>query len=78
MNGKKIILLDFDTNGFALDPFEKVLDVFNDASFFTVSTSGSTKGHIAYFINNEPTPQLIVGDAELNSWAVAYRIKVNT
>ena len=70
LKGKKISLLDFDTNGFSLEPFEKVLDVFNDGSFFAVSTPGHTKDHIAYLINKQPTPQFIVGDAELNRWAV--------
>lgn len=78
LKGKSIHLMDFDTNGFSLAPFEKVLDVFNDGSFFAVSTPGHTKDHIAYLINNRPTPQFIVGDAELNEWAVENGIKVNT
>jgi glyoxylase-like metal-dependent hydrolase (beta-lactamase superfamily II) len=78
LKGKKIKLLDFDTNGCALEPFEKVLDVFGDGSFFAISTPGHTKDHIAYLINNQPTPQFIVGDAELNCWAVENGIKVNT
>ncbi len=78
LKGKKINLMDFETNGFSLGPFEKVLDVFNDGSFFAVSTPGHTNDHIAYLINNQPTPQFIVGDAELNRWAVENGIKVNT
>jgi len=78
LKGKNIHLLDFATNGFALDPFEKVLDAFNDGSFFAISTPGHTKDHIAYLINTQPTPQFIIGDAELNRWAVENGIKVNT
>ncbi|WP_281541214.1 MBL fold metallo-hydrolase [Maribacter aestuarii] len=78
LKGKKIKLLDFDKKGCALEPFEKVLDVFEDASFFAISTPGHTKDHIAYLINNQPTPNFIVGDAELNRWAVENGIKVNT
>lgn len=78
LKGKKINLLDFDRNGFSLEPFEKVLDVFNDGSFFAVSTPGHTKDHISYLINTQPTPQFIVGDAELNRWAMENGIKVNT
>ena len=70
--------MDFETNGFSLGPFEKVLDVFNDGSFFAVSTPGHTKDHIAYLINNQPTPQFIVGDAEINRWTMENGIKVNT
>jgi len=60
LKGKKINLLDFDAKGFSLEPFEKVLDVFNDGSFFAVSTPGHTKDHIAYLINKQPTPQLLL------------------
>ena len=48
LKGKKVILLDFDTHGFPLRPFEKVLDIFSDGSFFAVSTPGHTIDHIAY------------------------------
>lgn len=78
LKGKKINLLDFDVEGFSLEPFEKVLDVFNDGSLLAISTPGHTKDHIAYLVNIHPTPQFIVGDAELNRWAVENGIKVNT
>ena len=78
LKGKEINLLDFDTNGYALEPFEKVLDVFNDGSLFAISTPGHTKDHISYLINRQPRAQFIVGDAELNRWAVENGIKVNT
>lgn len=78
LKGKKIKLLDFDTNGYALEPFEKALDVFKDGSLFAISTPGHTKDHISYLINNRPVSQFIIGDAELNRWAVANGIKVNS
>ena len=78
LQGKKIDLLDFEADGFPLEPFEKVIDSFDDGGFFAISTPGHTNYHIAYLVNSQPTPQFIVGDAELNSWAVAYGIKVNT
>ena len=78
LKGKKINLLDFDNDGFAIEPFDKVLDVFNDGSLFAISTPGHTRDHIAYLINTLPAPQFIVGDAELNRWAVDNDIKVNT
>lgn len=78
LEGKKINLLDFDRDGFRLEPFEKVLDVFNDGSLMAISTPGHTKDHIAYLVNTHPTPQFILGDAELNRWAVENGIKVNT
>ena len=78
LKGKSIKLIDFETNGFALKPFGRIIDIFDDGSFFAISTPGHTKDHIAYLINNLPAPQLIVGDAELNRWAVKHGIKVNT
>ena len=31
-----------------------------------------------YLINTKPNPKFIIGDAELNRWAVENRIKVNS
>ena len=76
--GKTINLIDFETDGFSLNPFSKIIDIFNDGSFFAISTPGHTKDHIAYLVNALPAPQFIVGDAELNRWAVEFGIKVNT
>ena len=78
LKGKKINLLDSEQDGFSLEPFEKVLDVFDDGSFFAISTPGHTKDHIAYLINSFPKPQFILGDAELNRWAVENGIKIGS
>ena len=76
--GKKVQLLDFEKDGSAMDPFEKVLDVFGDESLFAISTPGHTRDHISYLINAKPKPRFVVGDAELNRWAVERGIKVNS
>lgn len=63
LKGKNKQLIDFE-NAFAFEDFERVIDVFGDASFFALSTKGHTKDHISYLLNGDKT-YLIVGDAEL-------------
>ena len=76
--GKSSIrLLDMST-GVALAPFSHVIDVFGDGTFWAVSTPGHTLDHLAYLINTSPIPVLIVGDAELTSWAMKDGILVST
>jgi len=76
--GKSSIhLLDMHT-GKALSPFSRVVDVFGDGTLWAVSTPGHTRDHLAYLINTTPTPILIVGDAELTTWAMQDEILVST
>jgi glyoxylase-like metal-dependent hydrolase (beta-lactamase superfamily II) len=63
--------------GRALAPFTGALDVFGDGTFWAVSTPGHTRDHLAYLINTAPTPVLIVGDAELTTWAMQDEILVS-
>lgn len=71
-----IHLLDMGT-GKALSPFSHVIDVFGDGTLWAVSTPGHTRDHLAYLINTAPTPILIVGDAELTTWAMQDEILVS-
>ena len=75
--GKSSIhLLDMRT-GKALSPFSRVVDVFGDGTLWAVSTPGHSRDHLAYLINTTPTPILIVGDAELTTWAMQDEILVS-
>ena len=62
----------------ALSPFSHVIDVFGDATLWAVSTPGHTRDHLSYLINTTPTPVLVVGDAELTTWAMGDGILVST
>lgn len=53
--------INFD-KGFALYPFESVVDIYGDGSIFAISTSGHTDGHVSYLINCETGPKLVTGD----------------
>ena len=76
--GKSSIhLLDMSA-GTALEPFTHVFDVFGDGTFWALSTPGHTRDHLAYLINTSLTPILIVGDAELTTWAMRDKILVST
>jgi N-acyl homoserine lactone hydrolase len=65
-------------SGKALGPFSHVIDVFGDGTFWAISTPGHTPDHLAFLINTTPNPILIVGDAELTTWAMQDEILVST
>ncbi len=76
--GKSSInLLDMET-GTELSPFSHVVDVFGDGTLWAVSTPGHTRDHLSYLVNTSPAPILIVGDAELTTWAMEDGILVST
>lgn len=76
--GKSSIhLLDLST-GKALKPFTHAIDVFGDGTLWAISTPGHTRDHLSYLINTDPTPVLVVGDAELTAWAMKDEILVST
>ncbi|NPE30101.1 MBL fold metallo-hydrolase [Methanococcoides sp. SA1] len=72
-----IYLLDIN-KGKSLAPFSSAIDIFGDGSFWAISTPGHSKGHLSYLINTAPIPILIVGDAELTTWAMDDKILVST
>ena len=69
-------LLDMGV-GKALSPFAYVVDVFGDGTLWALATPGHTRDHLAYLINTTPAPILIVGDAELTTWAMQDEILVS-
>lgn len=78
LRGKSAIhLLDMQ-KGKALSPFSRVVNVFGDGTFWALSTPGHTGDHLSYIINTTPHPLLIVGDAELTTWAMQDEILVST
>jgi N-acyl homoserine lactone hydrolase len=54
--------IDF-SQGVAIPPFKRVVDIFGDSSVLAISTPGHTPGHTSYLINSEEGTKLIVGDA---------------
>ena len=54
--------LDWSTS-FALAPFEEVIDVFGDQSFFAIHTPGHSSGHTSYLLNTKNGLILLTGDA---------------
>ncbi len=78
LRGKRSVhVIDMEP-GHAMSPFSCVLDVFGDGTFWAVSTPGHTRDHLAFLINSSPTPVLVVGDAELTTWAMQDEILVST
>jgi glyoxylase-like metal-dependent hydrolase (beta-lactamase superfamily II) len=56
-------------------PFDHVLDVFGDGSFWAISTPGHSPGHISYLVNASGGPVLITGDAAAYHAQLAHRIR---
>ena len=54
--------INFST-GVDLPPFGKSIDLFGDGSFWAISSSGHSKGHVLYFINGVDEKVLVTGDA---------------
>lgn len=54
--------IDFAT-GIDLPPFGKSVDIFGDGSFWAISSSGHSRGHVMYFINGIDEQVLVTGDA---------------
>lgn len=72
-----VYLFDFD-EAVSIAPFDRVLDIFGDGTFWALSTPGHAKDHIAYLINITQTPILITGDAELTKWGMEQKVLVET
>jgi len=76
-NKNNVCLLDFD-EAVSMAPFDRVLDIFGDGTFWALSTPGHTKDHIAYLINITQSPILITGDAELTKWGMENGVLMGT
>lgn len=73
LKGKKIKTLD-KTSGFKAEPFDDVIDVFGDRSFFAISTPGHSPDHFSFIINSDINPILITGDAVAYEAQLKYKI----
>ncbi|WP_300428471.1 MBL fold metallo-hydrolase [uncultured Thalassolituus sp.] len=49
--------------GRAMGPFERVVDVFGDQTFFAIATPGHTAGNLSFLINSSEGWVLLTGDA---------------
>jgi len=56
-------------------PFDRVLDVFGDGSFWAIATPGHSPGHISYLAHARGGPILITGDAAAYHAQIAHRIR---
>lgn len=56
-------------------PFDRVLDVFGDGSFWAMSTPGHSPGHVSYLANARGGPFLITGDAAAYHAQLVHRIR---
>jgi N-acyl homoserine lactone hydrolase len=56
-------------------PFDRVLDVFGDGSFWAIATPGHSPGHISYLVHARGGPVLITGDAAAYHAQLAHRIR---
>jgi glyoxylase-like metal-dependent hydrolase (beta-lactamase superfamily II) len=66
--------LDFD-RGFAAPPFDRVIDVFGDHSFYAISVPGHTRGGVAYLAITRTGPVLFTGDASHLRWGFAAGVE---
>lgn len=77
LDGKKLTIFDFDKQGKAIPPFERVIDVFGDQSFWAISTPGHSADHISYLVNSINGKLLITGDAIAYKNQLKYKIQPN-
>jgi N-acyl homoserine lactone hydrolase len=56
-------------------PFDRVLDVFGDGSFWAIATPGHSPGHVSYLVHARGGPVLITGDAAAYRAQLAHRIR---
>jgi N-acyl homoserine lactone hydrolase len=56
-------------------PFDHVVDVFGDGTFWAIATPGHSPGHISYLVVARGGPILITGDAAAYRTQLAYRIR---
>jgi glyoxylase-like metal-dependent hydrolase (beta-lactamase superfamily II) len=54
--------IDF-ADGIELPPLDRAIDVFGDGSFWAISSSGHSAGHVTYFVNGIDQQVLFTGDA---------------
>lgn len=66
--------IDFRDAG-PMAPFDHVVDVFGDGTFWAIATPGHSRGHVSYFVHARGGPVLITGDAAAYHAQLAHRIR---
>ncbi len=56
-------------------PFDRVVDVFGDGSFWAIATPAHTRGHTSYLVHARGGPVLITGDAAAYHAQLVHRIR---
>ena len=59
--------LDF-SEAATLEPLGPAIDLYQDGSFWAISTPGHTTGHVSYLVNGAEGPVLLTGDACHMRW----------
>lgn len=62
LSGKRIHDLSF-MEAQDMPPFGPSIDVFNDGSFWAISTPGHSAGHVSFLVNGTTGPVFLSGDA---------------
>ncbi len=65
------------SSGHLIAPFESVIDIYGDNSFFAISTPGHSTGHTSFLVNAQSGPILITGDAIAYYEQITYSIGPN-
>jgi glyoxylase-like metal-dependent hydrolase (beta-lactamase superfamily II) len=65
--------LDF-SNAVTLEPLGRAIDVYQDGSFWAISTPGHTTGHVSYLVNGAEGPVLLTGDACHMRWGFEHEV----
>ena len=61
--------------GQSIHPFEKVIDIFGDQSFFAISTPGHSSSHTSYVLNTSNETILLTGDASHTKYGFENNIE---
>lgn len=73
--GGKQRLQEWDFRGDAQDPFEGIVDIFEDGSMFAISVPGHTPGSVAYLVRTTQGPVLLTGDTSHTRWGWEHAVE---
>jgi glyoxylase-like metal-dependent hydrolase (beta-lactamase superfamily II) len=73
--GGKQRLQEWGFRGDAQDPFEGIVDIFEDGSMFAISVPGHTPGSVAYLVRTTQGPVLLTGDTSHTRWGWEHAVE---